>query len=170
MNCLGKLVVSRQSAHLNSSNGCRTVWDPSYIFICSKTWHQHFNSITLKLLIGLFLTALHADEIQPVTFVCGERHHLRPSFVDKWLEKLEFAGSHAARSASAVFNSSHRRHDSPEQAATFILDAGMIVMMLGENVSVAFRASVANAGAMALAAKSHGTLSAPNRTSRWILF
>lgn len=53
---------------------------------------------------------------------------------------------------------------------TFILDiGGMIVMMLGENVSVAFRASVANAGVMALAAKSHGTLTAPNRTSRWIL-
>lgn len=45
-----------------------------------------------------------------------------------------------------------------------------VVMMLGKNVSVAFRASVANAGAMALAAKNHGTLTAPNRTSRWILF
>lgn len=55
------------------------------------------------------------------------------------------------------------------QAATFILDMGVIVM-IGENVSVAFRASVANADTMALATKSHGTLTAPSRTFRWILF
>ena len=90
--------------------------------------------------------------------------------MNKWLEKLEFIGSDTVALYILCVLQSHCRYDSPEQAATFILDMGMIVMMLGENESVAFRASVANAGAMALAAKSHGTLTAPNRTSRWILF
>lgn len=94
----------------------------------------------------------------------GQDTFLHPELVNKWFEKLEFIGS----DTTVYVLQSLCRYDSPEQAATFILDMGMIVMMLGENVSVAFRASVANTGSMALAAKSHGTLTAPNRTSRWI--
>jgi len=83
-----------------------------------------------------------------------------PELVHKRLEKIELTGQ--SYSLLCIL--------SPEPAGTFILDMGMIVMMFGWNESVAFRASVANAGAMALAARSHGTLTAPNRTSRWILF
>lgn len=100
--------------------------------------------------------------MQPVTSVCGERNQFtalvraQNGTNEKTTKKKnKFAGSRESllSSASAAFNSSHRRRDGPEQAATFILDVGMIVMMLGENVSVAFRASVANAGAAALAAE-----------------
>lgn len=83
---------------------------------------------------------------------CAKRHEQKEK---KNRKKLLPAGKEKKLrfSASTTFNSSHCRHDGPEQAATFILDVGMIVTMLGENVSVAFRASVANAGAAALAAE-----------------
>lgn len=154
--------------------------DPTSTFSCGKTREPHLFFpyaranvcfIQLERLLCLLLTIHHRDEMQPVTSVCGKRNQFTPLVraqngtndggkkkTKTKQKKPQIRNSLAAAKASSPlhpprFNSSHRRRDGPEQAATFILDVGMIVMMLGENVSVAFRASVANAGTAALAAE-----------------
>lgn len=51
-----------------------------------------------------------------------------------------------------------------------MLNMGLIVIVIEENASVAFRASVANVARAALAAEATEHKPLPKGTSRWILF
>lgn len=89
--------------------------------------------VTILKLINLFFLIhfQHLHVLHCPLPVKRETVFFTPLFTDKWHEEQEFTGS--LLYILCVLQS-HRRHDSPEQAATYILEVGMIVMMLRERM------------------------------------